>query len=922
MEIGPGRELAHYRLVEKLGEGGMGLVWKALDTKLDREVAIKILPDQFTSDHERVQRFGREAKVLASLNQPNIAAIYDFEQEDGVTFLVMELVPGEDLARRLSRGPIPVDAALRIGSQVARALEAAHEHGVIHRDLKPANVHLTEDGTVKVLDFGLAKTFVGGAISGDSAMSPTITSTGTATGVILGTAAYMSPEQARGKPLDKRTDIWSFGCLLFECLCGRSAFGGETISDSLAAILRGEPDWSGLPAGVPARVRELLERCLVKDPRERLRDIGDARFEIDRALASRGTSIERETPMKPARTQTGRLAWGFGLAILGAVLGIVLWNAFLGPARDTAGSSSVARLSLHVGENRVLMSSTLSPDGSSVLYAARIETPQEGEDDVGVFIRRLDSFEAVQIEDVHNFQYPGGGFSPDGKWLALLGTEAADSAQYKLFKVPVDGSAPPLAVADWAPDWESFFWPTPERLIVVTQSPQKIVSIAADGSGTETPVEIQPVGFEGNIRWINTLPDGRHLLATAVSFSDRGWLPQVVLLDSESGEARLLIEDGASPQWSPTGHLVFSRHDTLLVAAFDLDRLEVTSAPVPITRGLRVDNTYMGADFDLSDNGTLLYSPGGVMGAKRRLAIVAEDGSIEDWSPDRRPLNAGPVVSRNGEQVAVTVIGETGLDDIWVADAETRVLRRLVSEPGRDCFPSLFSPVEESLVYLCRSTDESAVYVRRTDGSGEPRKLLESGPGESRHAQGFWPDGSKLLYWVGSGAGESELRLLTLDATAADKPTDTLLLQQDVYNAGLSSDGKWLSYLSNASGRRELYIRRINSSGELGREIPVTTGGTNVYSWSPRSDEPAATLHYEDPDRRVFSVTVTEGRVSRPTSLPWVERALRDAVGGAMLPDGRGLVILKGEEEKPSRELHVVLNWTEELRRRLADSER
>ena len=239
MEIGPGRELAHYRLVEKIGEGGMGLVWKALDTKLDREVAIKILPEQFASDHDRVQRFEREAKVLASLNQPNIAAIYDFEQEDGVTFLVMELVPGEDLARRLSRGPIPVDAALRIGSQVARALEAAHEHGVIHRDLKPANVLITEDGTAKVLDFGLAKTFVGGAISGDSAMSPTITSTGTATGVILGTAAYMSPEQARGKPLDKRTDIWSFGCLLFECLCGRSAFGGETISDSRARLLSG-----------------------------------------------------------------------------------------------------------------------------------------------------------------------------------------------------------------------------------------------------------------------------------------------------------------------------------------------------------------------------------------------------------------------------------------------------------------------------------------------------------------------------------------------------------------------------------------------------------------------------------------------------------------------------------------------------------
>ena len=245
MEIGPGRELAHYRLVEKIGEGGMGQVWKALDTKLDREVAIKILPEQFAGDHDRVQRFEREAKVLASLNQPNIAAIYGFEQEQGVTFLVMELVPGEDLSQRLARGPIPVEDVLRIGSQVARALDAAHEHGVIHRDLKPANVLLTEDGTAKVLDFGLAKTFEGGAISGEPATSPTITSTGTVAGVILGTATYMSPEQARGKPLDKRTDIWSFGCLLFECLAGRSVFGGETISDSLAAILRGEPDWSG-----------------------------------------------------------------------------------------------------------------------------------------------------------------------------------------------------------------------------------------------------------------------------------------------------------------------------------------------------------------------------------------------------------------------------------------------------------------------------------------------------------------------------------------------------------------------------------------------------------------------------------------------------------------------------------------------------
>ena len=450
-----GKTLSHYRIVEKLGEGGMGVVWRALDTQLDREVAIKVLPETFSGDAERVARFEREAKLLASLNHRNIAAIYGVDEADGQRFLVMELVEGQTLAAKLLQGPLEIDEAIDLCHQLARALEAAHDRGVLHRDLKPANVQVTPEGRVKVLDFGLAKAF---EVQGDSDASPTMTSGGTQAGAILGTAAYMSPEQTRGKPLDKRTDIWSFGCVLYECLTGRAAFRGETVSDTLAAILKSDANWSLVPEGTPPRVRELLQRCLEKDARNRLRDVGDARLELQRSIAGHealsdtsGISLAPITEARPSRrfSTSALAATALVAAVLGAGSGWIL-SGRVGPAGS--GSTGAARFTIELPEDLLVFGYLASPDGRTVGYAGVPKNAPDPEQAVSAgYLRRFGDFDSTRIpgsEGATDF-----AFSPDGRWVAMRVPVAPKSTKYRLTKVPVDGSAPPLALVDWSDAW-------------------------------------------------------------------------------------------------------------------------------------------------------------------------------------------------------------------------------------------------------------------------------------------------------------------------------------------------------------------------------------------------------------------------------------------------------------------------------------
>lgn len=915
MELSRGQQLVHYRLVEKLGEGGMGLVWKALDTKLDREVAIKFLPEAFAADSDRVTRFQREAKLLASLNQPNIAAIYGFEQIDGLSFLVMELVPGEDLACRLARGALPMDAALECCCQIALALEAAHDSGVIHRDLKPANVHVTPDETIKVLDFGLAKASDPSPASGDPALSPTMTSAGTVAGVILGTAGYMSPEQARGKPLDKRTDIWSFGCVLYECLTGRRAFGGETISDTLASVLTADPGWEELPGATHPRVRELLGRCLVKDVRQRQRDIGDVRLELERVRSGEAGELPFAPGATAAPAGRNRLALAFISALLGAALGIAAWVGLSG-AGGSSTNAVVSSLSVTLpdGEVDTFRFPHLSPDGSRVVYSTHLEG--EFEVEATFFVRDLDSFEAKPIDGMYGVGHVS--ISPDSASLLYVGTETDETRKRFLFKRPLNGSRPPLALIDWNAEWSHPVFASEDELVVFTGTPLRIVTISANGSGDTTEQDIPAGQFDGALVPQGGLPGGKHLLCRLTTTDDRGYLHHVMLLNLETGKLRMLIEDGSYPSLTSTGHLLFTRHDTLLAAPFDVNSMEVTGPAVTVRAGLRASNTWIGAIYSVSKNGTLMYLPGGVTGAQRRLVTIATDGSVEDWSPDRRAfMNGNPTISADETKVAVSLTNETGLDEVWVADSETRTLRRWIAETGKDCGHFALSPEADRIVYGCGGTESGQIYIAPFDESSAPRLLFDVTVGGPVYpGMEFWPDGTKLLYGIESG-GLMDIRMLDLVPGPNGELEDTPLLS-DVESALVSPDGNWLGSMSDTSGRPQLSVRRIDENDQLGREIHVPSDAGIVGFWWRRRD--AATLVYGDEDGQFHSATVHETGISEATREPWNVEGLKDIAGWAELADGRLLAVLQDESEKPTREYRLVLNFTEELKHKLGSN--
>jgi serine/threonine-protein kinase len=578
--------LAHYRLVEKLGEGGMGVVWKAVDTQLERDVAIKILPESFATDAERAARFEREAKLLASLNHPNIATIYGLHESNtstgSVRFIAMELVPGEDLKLRLIRNAMTVNEALEAARQIAEALEAAHEHGVIHRDLKPANVKLTEDGTVKVLDFGLAKELAPDPRKpgSDPSLSPTLTSAGTTAGVILGTAAYMSPEQARGKPVDTRSDIWAFGCLLYEMLSGRQAFGGETISDSLAAVLRGQPDWDALPAETPAAIRRLVRRCLEKDPIQRLRHIGDGRIEID-------SSESEPLPAAARMARSARLAWIltsiFALIAIG-VVGLE-WIGPFGTKREPLHVTLTVppELELITGTREETICA-IAPDGKRVAFTARLG------DTVRLYLRSLDSSQVVEVPESGDAGCPF--FSPDGQWVAFFSGD-------KLRKASVQGGTP-VVLAD-AQTNRGGSWGTDGNILFAPSFTAGLFSVSAAGGEPQAVTTPDASRNERTHRWPDVLPGGKAVVFTiGVLDSPSDYEDAVIAVaDLESGEIRTLIEGGSMARYSSTGHLVYSREGSLLSVPFDVRRLEVTGPPTRVLDGVAGNRTSGAVHFDL-----------------------------------------------------------------------------------------------------------------------------------------------------------------------------------------------------------------------------------------------------------------------------------------------------------------------------------
>jgi serine/threonine-protein kinase len=923
MSLSPGTRLGPYEIISPLGAGGMGEVYRARDTTLNRDVAIKVLPDHFARDAERLARFQREAQLLASLNHPHIAAIYGLEEANGVRALVLELVEGETLSERLARGALPIAEALDVCRQIASAVEAAHESGVIHRDLKPGNVKITPSGDVKVLDFGLAKGMPGTASGSDPNLSnsPTIPQGATAAGVILGTAAYMSPEQARGKAVDRRTDIWSFGCVLFECLTGRQTFEGETASDMIARILEREPDWAAIPTKTPERARELLRRCIEKDAKKRLRDIGDARIELEEALAagSSPSGIRAVAPATTARPKPSQRAIGIaGIALLaGVAIGFAL-HASLGPS-DRSASPGVTCLSVAMPpEVRVQMLS-LSPDGHRLILLG-LPRATEGNEEAQprLYVRPLDRFEATPIAGTEGTI--GYVFSPDGRWLAFVASLSRETTQRKLAKVLADGSAPPVTLVDWNDAWGATAWLHGGDLLIMTDQGKSFIRIPSSGGQPSTAVKIDAGDFAGTFAAGQVLPGDQGVLLNAVSYGARGYQVGVALLDPQTGKAKILIDQGGNAQYSGEGHLVFTRGDALLAVPFSLGRLEVTGEAVALAAGLRTQNTWAHGGFSLSSGGTLSYAPGGVAGAQRRIAIVNAAGSPIPLSDERRAFESPPQVSSDGRRVAAVITNARGIYEIWGSDLAHPGLRRVAALSDADCSSPVWSPDGERIAFFRQALDnEDGIYVARPDGRDEPRCFLRQESQKIAFLPLCWsPDGSALLI-LRQSDGKSDVMFLPV-SSAAGQTTEPRPLLAGPFNevgAVLSPDGRWIAYVSDETGKFGVYVCAFHSDGSLGMSIPVSSGGGGRPRWSADGKR----IFYVADRGRVMSVPVSTSpmlTVGAPVQALDLEKIRVDDRDFDLLPDGRLLVIQKGEEEDDITRDNIVLNWTEELARKVS----
>jgi serine/threonine-protein kinase len=917
-----GNRLAHYEITAKLGSGGMGDVYQAADIKLGRSVAIKFLPQTFAHDSERVTRFQREARVLASLNHPNIAAIYGLEESGERSFLVMELVAGETLAARIARGAVPLEDALGFGIQIAAALESAHEKGISHRDLKPANIKLTNEGTVKVLDFGLAKV----TDSGESASfgdSPTLSLAATQAGVILGTAAYMSPEQARGKSTDRRADIWAFGVVLYELLTEQSLFSGEDTSEILAKVIRDEPDFER----IPAEIRPLLRRCLEKDPRKRQRDIGDVRIEMENILALRSSSSR--VSVTPAQQKT-RPTWLPGaiactvFLVLGAAAGIGLWRIASPASHDLPAVNGVIRLSVTFPPNIRLWGESLAADGSGIILLGIPKQADGTEAKSGqIYTRRFDGYEFKPIPGTEGAV--GYQTSPDGQWIVFLATVSDQSSQLQLKKIRANGSAPPVAIIDWEDRWGGPELPRVLKWLedgdlLILDGTTKIFRLPSGGGPPKPSIPLDTGSMSGLPALGYGLPHDRGVFLEMESWGTKGYQQDTWLLDPGTGKARRLLENASSAAWSPTGHIVFTRGQSLMAVPFDLEKLEVKGEVTPLLDGIRTQAGENGW-FYLSSDGRLLYEPGGLLGTDRRLVIVDAAGNPTPFNPERRAFTNNPSISRDGRKAAVILPTPKGTFETWVAELDRPGLQRVLAQPNADCSFPVWSADGRRLAFIRLGRDkDDGLYVQNSDGSGAPQEVLKAESYEDLPRPWSWlPDGSGLLAsWSRGGKN----RLIFVSVAADGKTGTPHEVRSTVANdggAGVSPDGKLIAFISDESGKYHVHVA-ANASGRI-VGLPVTVSGENeIPSSQVRWAGDSKRIFYAINTGKLMSVTI-ETKPALSASTPVLVHDLNklhvNLNSWDILPDGRLLAIQKGEGEDELKELNIVLNWFSDLRARM-----
>ena len=911
-----GTTLSHFKITAKLGEGGMGEVYRAEDTKLGRDVAIKVLPQAVASDPERLARFEREAKVLAALNHPRIAAIYSLEssviqlpaaslqppagsgqpkadsqegeapQPSTVHFLVMELAEGEDLNERLERGPIPVDEALPMALQITEALEAAHEKGIIHRDLKPANIKVDADGNVKVLDFGLAKALdpqdLETSRPQDLSASPTLTAQMTQPGVILGTAAYMSPEQARGLEVDKRTDIWAFGVVLFEMLAGGRPFDGKTVTDILAAIVHKEPEWSAIPKRTPAPIRQLTRRILQKDPRQRLRDVGDARIEIGNLLAN-PDGAESET-LEPTGNRW-RLALLVSLPVL--VLGILV-GMMIGRGREKSPDAAVTQFEIGLlprqGFSLFDRAVEISPDGGHIVYST-FRGP--------LFLRSLDQPEALPIPGTELARTPF--FSPDSEWIGFW-----QGGEIK--KTRIGGGAPitlgpaqTLFGASWDVD----------NRIVFGQRRSGIFEVPAAG-GPSQPL-VQPDYSAGEISSYGPqlIADGKVLLFTLLRQGQNWNEASIVAQRLDTGDRHLLIEGGTDGRYLPTGHLVFGRGTALMAVPFDLNELEVLGHPVPVEdnvhRAYLWDSGAIQASF--SNSGILAFV-GRPPPIERTLAWVDRNGNEERLSLPPR-FYQHPRLSPDGRQIVVDTVDEL---DLWLYELERGTMSRLTVEQIH--MHPVWSPDGDRVVF--EEMQGQSLYWQAADG-GAPRELLLADESHLLTPVSFSPDGSALAFERSADYVDYDIAILPLDGDRTPRSFEASPEFREM-SPMFSPDGNWLAYVSDETGQNEVYVKPYPGPGS--RWLVSTSGGTEPV-WSPTGEE----LFY----RAGWAMIAVPVRLEPEFAAGKPQRLFTKAYSSEVVSahptydvsaDGqRLLMVTPSSDTSFPTKLQVVINWFERLER-------
>ena len=900
MSLQPGRKIGAYEVTGHLGTGGMGEVWQARDTKLDRNVALKVLPEAFTADPDRLARFEREAKVLASLNHPNIGSIYGLEESDGIRALVLELVEGPTLADRIAKGPIPLDEALPIAKQIAEALEAAHEQGVIHRDLKPANIKVKADGTVKVLDFGLAKAFQPDAGDPHLSQSPTISLSAAATrlGMVIGTAAYMAPEQAKGLTVDKRADIWAYGAVLFEMLAGRKLFDAGDVSEMLASVLVKDPDISSIESHVPAHIRSVVRQCLVKDPKERIRDIGDVRLAMKRSFEATALSHGAPIPAQPAGWKQ-TLPWVAGLA-LAVIASLAVWSVMRpAPLRLVRFAVSPEEaMRLHIAPRSPDVA--ISPTGDHVAYL----TGGGGLGAAQLHVRRLDQLtsETLVATGVLNSPF----FSPDGASVGFYDRRSAGAAV--LQRVSVRGGST-STICELTASLFGASWGTDGTIVFATVDTSsglwRVPAVGGEPALLTTPNLEQG---ELDHAWPEVLPGGHAVLFTIVAspISES----QIAVLSLDTGEQKVLVRGGSFPRYALTGHLLYGVQGNLWAVGFDPDRLETRGDPVPVLEGVLMKD--QGAvDVGLSEDGSLIYVPGdvGSTGQARMLVLLDREGREEVLRAPPAPYEA-PRISPDGRAVAVEV-RDPANTDVMVYDLERETRTRLTFDPGADGWP-LWSPDGQRILFSSDRDGAANIYATAADGTGQPTRVTTGDT--SLWPQSWSSDGQTLVIRAGFPQG------IQVVSIGADGPPQDLIASDAIEaQAEVSPDGRWIAYQSNESGPFEVYVRPFPNV-DAGKWQMSRDGGTEPV-WGPdgrelffRTGSYAEMLVVAVTTEPVFSAGNPEVLFATPYRAegPGRGRPWDVAV------DGRFLMIKgsgSGQEAGGLSQINVVLNWHEELKR-------